>query len=179
MKHLTCILLFTLFSISAVSLADDPISAAQSDGKQMQLIAAHVLPNPAVTPGVVNPAITQANIGANICNPHWSTKSIRPPSRYTSALKRQQLEQRGYADKVMSHAEEDHLISLEIGGSPTDPKNLWPQPYAGQWGARVKDKIENRLHKLVCTHQITLQEAQMCISSDWIACYRRYLGSPP
>jgi hypothetical protein len=23
--------------------------------------------------------------------------------------------------------EEDHLISLELGGAPRDPKNLWPQ----------------------------------------------------
>ena len=30
------------------------------------------------TPGLVNPDITQANIDQTICNPQWSTKSIRP-----------------------------------------------------------------------------------------------------
>jgi hypothetical protein len=25
--------------------------------------------------------------------------------------------------------EEDHLISLEDGGDPTDPRNLFPEPY--------------------------------------------------
>jgi len=31
-----------------------------------------------------------------------------------------------YVDKAPSHYEEDHLISLELGGNPRDPKNLWP-----------------------------------------------------
>ena len=29
----------------------------------------------------------------------------------------------------MSDYQEDHLISLELGGNPTDPRNLWPEPY--------------------------------------------------
>ena len=28
-----------------------------------------------------------------------------------------------------SDYQEDHLISLELGGNPTDPRNLWPEPY--------------------------------------------------
>jgi len=31
--------------------------------------------------------------------------------------------------------EEDHLISLENGGDPKDPKNLWPEPYNTKVGA--------------------------------------------
>ena len=33
---------------------------------------------------------------------------------------------------------------------PTSIRNLWPEPYAGRWGARTKDVLENRLHELVC-----------------------------
>ena len=28
-----------------------------------------------------------------------------------------------------SDYQEDHLVSLELGGHPTDPRNLWPEPY--------------------------------------------------
>src|SRR5207237_4646192 len=45
--------------------------------------------------------------------------------------------------------EVDHLISLELGGSNVI-RNLWPEPYVGQWGARTKDVLENRLLELVC-----------------------------
>ena len=64
----------------------------------------------------------------------------------------------------------DHLISLELGGS-NDIKNLWPQSYCGENGAHKKDKLENELHKQVCSEKLTLDDAQKCISSDWEMCY--------
>jgi len=63
-----------------------------------------------------SPEITQATI----CNPQWSTKTIRPPASYTNNLKKQQLNAARYVDKTPSHYEEDHLISLELGGHPRD-----------------------------------------------------------
>src|SRR6266566_1403060 len=47
------------------------------------------------------------------------------------------------------HYEEDHLIPLAVGGSPRSPKNLWPEPYKGKFGARVKDKLERFLQDRV------------------------------
>ena len=85
----------------------------------------YLYPNHAVAPGVVNPDITQVNIGQTICNSQWSTKSIRPPVSYTNNLKKQQLAAAHASDKDLSHWEEDHLVSLELGGHPRDPKNLW------------------------------------------------------
>ena len=38
-----------------------------------------IYPNSTRTPGFVNPDITQDNIADNLCNPTWSTKTIRPP----------------------------------------------------------------------------------------------------
>ena len=84
---------------------------------------------PAWATGAINQDITQRNISENICNPHWSTKSERPPARYTTALKIEQLKQLGYGDQSTADYEEDHLISLELGGNPTDSSNLWPEPY--------------------------------------------------
>ena len=53
--------------------------------------------------------------------------------------------------------QEDHLISLELGGNPTDPRNLWPEPYPR---AAAVDQIENELNHRVCTGSLTLAEAQ-------------------
>jgi len=62
-------------------------------------------------------------------------------------------------DKALEDYEEDHLIPLEIGGAPRDARNLWSEAYAGPCGAQVKDKLENRLHALVCDGTLTLAAA--------------------
>jgi hypothetical protein len=93
--------------------------------------------------------------------------SFRPPSSFTDALKRQQLIAYGYADTNPNDYEEDHLISLELGGSGADPKNLWPEPHAGQDNSFDKDKVENWLHRQICSGAMTPGEAQKGISTDW------------
>jgi hypothetical protein len=139
-----------------------------------------------MTPGATNPAITQADIGSTICVSGW-TATIRPPSSYTTALKRTGIVAYGYTDTNLADYEEDHLISLEIGGAPADAANLWPEPYTVSLadgtpiGARVKDQIENKLKSLVCSRNITLATAQRLIATDWIAAWRTYVvgGSTP
>jgi len=53
--------------------------------------------------------------------------------------------------------QEDHLISLELGGDPRDPRNLWPEPYPR--AAKV-DTIENELNAKVCSGALSLADAQ-------------------
>jgi hypothetical protein len=127
-------------------------------------------PDPSRTPGFANPDISQANIDATICNPNWSTKTLRPPTSYTSQLKREQIREWGLPGTGADY-EEDHLISLELGGSPTDPRNLWPEAYTPKPGAREKDVVENYLHKQVCSGTVTLEEAQKAIATDWYKVY--------
>lgn len=139
------------------------------------------LPDRTRTPGALNPEVTQDDIHRTICVSGW-TRTVRPPTSYTNKLKREQIAEYGYRDKRLSSYEEDHLVSLQLGGHPTDPKNLWPEPYRGRCGARVKDVLETRLKRLVCTDRITLGEAQKAIATDWIAAYRKYVdreGCPP
>lgn len=124
-------------------------------------------------PGAANPAVTQANIHQTICVSGW-TKTIRPPASYTDRLKEQQMAVLKLPG-VPSDYEEDHLISLEIGGNPTDPNNLWPQRWRGDWNAHQKDAIETKLKRLVCAGTITLAEAQTEISTDWVAAYRKWV----
>ena len=137
--------------------------------------ASIVMPIASVTPGAVDTSITQANIGSTICISGY-TKTVRPPTSYTTKLKRQQLRgtYKRYHDTVTSHFEEDHLIALAIGGSPTSVKNLWPEPYAGSTGARVKDKVELKLHTLVCSGRVPLKTAQKAMAKNWYAAYLKY-----
>jgi hypothetical protein len=92
------------------------------------------------TPGVLNPDVTQASINSTICVRGW-TKTIRPPTSYTNALKRKQMREYGVGGPLSDY-QEDHLISLELGGHPTDPRNLWPEPYPR---AAEVDSMENEL----------------------------------
>src|SRR5690242_10318344 len=109
----------------------------------------------ALTPGVLNIAVTQATVGSTICRRGW-TRTIRPPTSYTSALKQRQLADYGETGPASAY-QEDHLISLELGGHPTDPRNLWPEPYPR---AAAVDRIENELNAKVCAGALSLAEAQ-------------------
>ena len=108
-----------------------------------------------LTPGVLNPDVTQATIRSTICVRGW-TATVRPPTSYTSTLKRQQLNEYGLRGPPSAY-QEDHLISLELGGHPTDPRNLWPEPYPR---ASEVDSVENDLNAKVCSGQLSLAEAQ-------------------
>lgn len=139
------------------------------------------LPDPRLTRGAINPAVTQATLRETICRRGGYTRSIRPPERYTEELKRRQIREYGYRDRRLRDFEEDHLISLELGGSPDSPRNLWPEPrrVVDGWGSYAKDRLEDRLHWMVCHGRIALSQAQYLIAHDWIAAYRRYIGSAP
>jgi len=131
------------------------------------------LPDPTRTPGVASPDVTQTNINQTICVKGWA-KPRHPASSYTTNLKRQQMNELGLSGSVADY-EEDHLISIELGGDPTDPRNLWPEPWNGSLGAHVKDKLENRLNALVCNGELTLEAAQRAIATNWIAAYCKYM----
>lgn len=141
------------------------------------------LPNPELTPGAINPSVTQANIDQTICRPGGYTRSIRPPEWYTEHLKRNQIREYSYhwPHSRLGNFEEDHLIALSIGGNPTSPKNLWPEPHRVKdgWGSYAKDRLELKLHNMVCAHQISLKNAQKAMATNWIRAYQRYIGHTP
>jgi hypothetical protein len=124
------------------------------------------LPDPRCTPGVADPRVTQDNIYSTICVSGY-TATVRPPSTFTDSLKAQQITEYGYADTDVADYEEDHLIPLELGGHPTDRKNLWPEPRGGAESAADKDRVETALNKRVCAGTTTLAAAQSAIASDW------------
>ena len=72
--------------------------------------------------------------------------------------------------------EVDYLITPDLGGTESI-RNLWPEPYSARWNARVKDKLEQRLHQLVCSGKLDLATAQHDIAVDWIGAYKKYVGA--
>jgi hypothetical protein len=127
------------------------------------------LPDPLCTPGEVDPSVTQDNLFITICHAGY-TQTVRPPVSYTNALKKQQITDYGYIDTSMKDYEEDHFISLELGGSPKDPKNLWPEPHPS---FNEKDKVENYLHSQVCSGNLSLAQVQAEITKNWYAIYQQ------
>jgi hypothetical protein len=160
----------------AVALSAGPSIASSPNVSIVAKPPAGFLPNAKKTPGSTSPAVTQANVKKTICVSGY-TATIRPPASYTTKLKKNQLAS-GYAYHgimTTSYYEEDHLISLELGGAPKDPKNLWPEPYNGPYGAHTKDKLENTMHKMVCNGSIALKTAQQLEAKNWYSAYRVYV----
>ena len=138
--------------------------------------AAHAgdLPDPSLTPGTINPEVTQENIDRTVCV-KGHTKTIRPPVNYTNSLKKKQILQYQYADTNPRDYEEDHLIALSIGGAPYDAHNLWPEPRYSEWNAAKKDQLEFVMFKMVCSHQVSLRDAQRAMASNWIEAWKWYV----
>ena len=137
-------IIFSLLFVN-VAMADEPI-----------------LPKLTLTPGMVDPDATNEKL----CISGY-TGTVRNVSEATKKKVFREYNISPKEDKF----EVDHLISLEIGGS-NDIRNLWPQSYdTTPWNAHVKDKLENKLHKMICDGIITKEDAQKQISTDWIKTY--------
>jgi hypothetical protein len=111
------------------------------------------------TPGALNRTVTQRTINSTICVHGW-TRTIRPPVSYTNRLKLVQMRQY-HESGSPSRYEEDHLIPLELGGHPTSPRNLWPEPRPR---AETVDRIETSLKRQVCRGVLTLAQGRRRIS---------------
>lgn len=115
------------------------------------------LQDPLLTPGAADSAVTQANIAMTICVAGY-TSSVR---HVTTATKRAVVKsyRSAHPDWPDGPYEIDHLVSIELGGS-NDASNLFPQPLAE---AKLKDVVENHLHRSVCSGRMSLAEAQTVI----------------
>lgn len=133
------------------------------------------LPDLKLTPGAINPDVTQENIHQTICIRGYAESTL-PPASYTNRIKKRQMRLYYYADHNPRNYKEDHLISLSIGGNPTDPKNLWPEPRYGKWNAEKKVLLEKKLHDLICHGKLPLATAQKEIATNWIRAYKKYIG---
>jgi len=144
---------------------DVQLSPGQCHVKAVDAASGKVLPDPACTPGAVDPGVTQSNLAQTICRSGYSA-SVRAPATETDKAKQGSLRQ--YGEQSTKTTEYDHLISLELGGTNAT-SNLWPEPNAGTATGTTnpKDSVENQLHSALCSGQITLVDAQKAIAADW------------
>lgn len=131
------------------------------------------LPDSSCTPGDRDPRVSQQNIGDTICVKGWS-KSVRPAKNVTDQIKSERMAAYS-ADGPRGSYELDHLIPIELGGAST-VANLWPEPWDGPLGAHEKDRLEDRLHSLVCTGRMNLDAAQQVFATDWVGAYHQAFG---
>ena len=136
-------------------------------------------PDPQCAPGALSPAVTQNNIGQTICRPGGYTASVRPPESVTEPEKRALMAAYGN-HAPLETVELDHIVSLSVGGAVNDPANFYPEPNyagasAGSYYQNPQDRLEERLHDLVCARQLPLARAQADLAHGWPAAYRRYM----
>jgi hypothetical protein len=129
-------------------------------------------PDRRCSPGAYYPRIT----AAIFCSTGFHTSSIR----HVAESERHAVEiEYGLAATTYGHTlEVDHIVPLELGGS-NDIANLFPERADARPGYHAKDRLENRLHALVCSHRLGLRAARIGIASNWRALYDRVFGKPP
>jgi hypothetical protein len=127
-----------------------------------------IIPNTRLTPGTV--LTTDAR---NVC----AAASAEHAHFIPAATGQRVFAEYGIRSPRPRAYELDYLIAPELGGSD-DIRNFWPQPYsAAVWNSHVKDALEDRLHDLVCSGQLSLRAAQRDISTDWVAAYKKYFNT--
>ena len=148
-------------------------SPTGSSGPQVAVRASAqvgALPNSTLTPGDV--LTTDV---ARICTPGYS-KSVRD---VPESLKKAVYREYGIQHHAPFSYEVDHLVSLELGGS-NSIRNLWPESYTSKpLNARMKDRLENKLHELVCSGKLNITTAQQAEATNWVRAYSRYVGPLP
>jgi hypothetical protein len=129
------------------------------------VVKAPATPNHELTPGATRP-VTRSEI---------CSAGYREMNRTVSTSVQQEVFKKyGISGARKEDFEVDYLITPELGGAD-DVQNLWPEPYSStDWGAHVKDALEDRLHQMVCAGKIDLATAQHEMAGDWISAYKKY-----
>jgi hypothetical protein len=145
-------------------------------------------PDPELHPGAINRSLSKKTL----CSDTFRTAQVRPPTSYTNRLKALELGDGGtitapndkrytvigeHLPGTIIDYELDHLISLQLGGHPVDPRNLWMEPWEDKGahladdglGAESKDVLENRFGRAVCNGDLALSTAQRQMAEDWLS----------
>jgi hypothetical protein len=143
----------------------------QKSCTQWTLPSGLILPDPACTPGAINPTVTTSVLQ----DPKYRTSCTRDGA--TSATEKSKtygwyrLPHPAHNTGATQFCELDHLISLELGGADT-LENIWPQCGPDKVTLREryfkqKDAVENYLAAQVKAGTMSLHDAQWGIANDW------------
>ncbi len=140
------------------------VAHAAEPQAQYVIVEGMRLSDPRFTPGEARPLAENA-----VCATKWG----KDERHVTLKMKRTVCGLYGETEGCPGRGfEVDHLISRELGGADTIA-NLFPQPI-GQ--ARLKDRLENRLHREVCAGAISLHAAQIEIAKNWWTAFKKRFG---
>lgn len=149
-----------------------PLPTPNKSSPAPATLAPRYIPNYARTPGAINPAVTQAYIRGAVCVPGWR-KTVRPSTACTEELKKRQMCELGLPGTPQDY-HEDHLVPHCVGGHPSDPRNLWPQPVGCEWTDKVKDQLEGSVCWQLCRGDTTLKDGHaIFLPPDWTHEYVR------
>jgi hypothetical protein len=174
--------LAALLALSACVIASVPAFAEQSTASRhtvflkarTQMSNCTLSPNPdrQCSPRAYCSALTKKRI----CASDFRTDPIRDVPR--SEKEAVETEYGMLLLKYGKTLEIDHIVSLELGGS-NDIANLFPEKRDVSPGYKVKDKLENKLHDLVCDGTLTLLSVRQRIAADWQKLYKDVFGTAP
>jgi hypothetical protein len=126
-------------------------------------------PDRRCSPGAYYSALTKSVI---------CSAGFRPGSIGSVSTSIEHAIEREYGMAPRSHGsslEIDRIVPLGLGGSNA-PANLFPQPAPAY---HVKDRLERRLHTMVCSGKIGLRTARAGIARNWQSLYAKVFGLKP
>jgi Excalibur calcium-binding domain len=131
-----------------------------------------VLPDRQCSPGAYYSGLTKGVI----CLPSFRAGSIPevPASEQHAVEVEYGMKPGSYGRAI----EIDRIVSVELGGSKSIA-NLYPEPGSGTANYHVKDRLEKKLHAMVCGGEITLSAARHGIASNWERLYTHVFGTSP
>jgi hypothetical protein len=129
-------------------------------------------PDRRCSPGAFYSRLTRAVI----CSAGFRTGAVRnvPQAEKYGVEREYSLPAASYGRRL----EIDHIVPLELGGSNAIA-NLYPERANAHPGFHVKDRLEDKLHQLVCARRMGLAAARAAIARNWQALYARVFGVAP
>jgi hypothetical protein len=113
------------------------------------------LPDHACSPGAVYTDVSQAAL----CTPAYAAAISNRPFTHGTRVFREYAIPRSQQGRYTL----DHHVPLDLGGS-NDISNIWPE---ATFLRSQKQRLDRKLHRLVCTNQTTLDTAQRAIAANW------------
>lgn len=129
------------------------------------------IPDPACTPGAVNPTVTVTVLRDQAFRTACVRQQVTTEQQKAQTYRWYAIPHPANNNAGSQSCELDHLVSLELGGADT-LDNIWPQ--CGPPGVplvqrhfKQKDMVENYLAWRVRRGEMDLRQAQKGIATNW------------